>query len=382
MSVNGPLSDVTVLDLTRVLAGPYCTMILADLGARVIKVEPPHGDDARRYGPFVKGKSAYFASLNRGKESIVLDLKKDEDRRIFDRLLGTADVLVENFRPGTMERLGYGWERIHADHPRLIYAACSGFGHTGPDRDRPAYDLVVQAMGGIMSLTGQAGAPPTRVGSSIGDIAAGLFTAIGVGVALYHRAQKGEGMKIDVAMLDCQLAILENAIARYSSTGQVPGPIGSRHPSIAPFECYTTEDSYLAVAVGNDAMFGKLAAAIGRAELAQDPLFATNERRVENVDALKDALEAVLKTEPTRHWLKLFDAEGIPSGPINDIAQAISQPQVLARNMVIETEDPVAGRIKMAGNPVKLSGFPDPPTRAGAPRLDEHREKLTRTLED
>jgi CoA:oxalate CoA-transferase len=217
----GPLSGITVLDLTRVLAGPFCTMILSDLGARVIKVERPGtGDDARAIGPFVESpggehrKSAYFMSLNRGKQSLALDLKAETDRRIFEQLLARADVLVENFRPGTMERLGYGWETLHPSFPRLVYAAASGFGHTGPRASRPAYDMVVQGMGGIMSLTGQPGGPPTRVGTSIGDIAAGLFTAVGVSAALHHRTRSGRGSKVDVAMLDSQVAILENAIAR------------------------------------------------------------------------------------------------------------------------------------------------------------------------
>src|SRR3990172_4313677 len=243
---DGPLTGVTVIDLTRVLAGPYCTMILADLGARVIKVEMPgRGDDARQIGPFVGNRSAYFMSLNRGKESIALDLKRDEDRQLFDGLLARADILIENYRGGTLEKLGYGWERLHERFPRLIYAATSGFGQTGPYASRPAYDMVVQAMGGIMSLTGHPGGPPTRVGTSIGDIAAGLFTAVGINAALYHRAQTGQGLMIDVGMMDCQLAILENAIARYAPTRTVPGPIGSRHPSITPFEAFATVDGHL-----------------------------------------------------------------------------------------------------------------------------------------
>ncbi|NQV21059.1 MAG: CoA transferase, partial [Rhodospirillales bacterium] len=229
---TGPLDGVTVVDLTRVLAGPYCTMVLLDLGARVIKVErPEHGDDARHIGPFVDGRSAYFTSLNRGKESLALDLKDEGDRAVFERLLARADVLVENFRGGTMEKLGLGWDDLHARHPRLIYAATSGFGHTGPYKTRAAYDMVVQGMGGIMSLTGHPDSEPTRVGSSVGDITAGLFTAIAVNGALYDREKTGQGIKIDVAMLDCQVAILENAIARYFATGEIPGPIGARHPS-------------------------------------------------------------------------------------------------------------------------------------------------------
>jgi CoA:oxalate CoA-transferase len=382
MSVEGPLSGVVVVDLTRVLAGPYCTMVLADLGARVIKVESPAGDDSRSFGPFVQGKSGYFASLNRGKESIALDLKADDDRAIFEDLLEKADVVVENYRPGTMEKLGYGWDVLHPRYPRLIYAACSGFGHSGPDSHRPAYDLVVQAMGGIMSLTGHPGGPPTRVGSSIGDIAAGMFTAIGVNTALFHRAQTEEAIKVDVAMLDSQIALLENAIARYGATGEVPGPIGARHPSIAPFEAYATRDFPVVVAAGNDALFVRLCTVIGRPELAENPLFADNDSRVTHVAALKDEIEASFATQDRDHWLALFEAEGIPCGPINNVAEALAQPQVLARTMVVTTDDPVAGTLRMAGNPVKLSGFEDPAAREPAPELDADREAVLALIRD
>jgi CoA:oxalate CoA-transferase len=243
-------------------------MVLADLGARVIKIETPDGgDDSRRYGPFVNGKSAYFMAMNRGKESIALDLKLDSDRTIFERLLEEADVLVENFRPGAMERLGYGWEALHARHPRLIYAAASGFGHSGPYASKPAYDMVVQGMGGIMSITGHPGGPPTRVGASIGDITAGLFTAIGIASALHHRHASGEGMKVDVAMLDCQVAILENALSRYFLTNRSPQPLGARHPRSAPFAAFATADGHVIIAAGTDALFK--AAAASRPELAR-----------------------------------------------------------------------------------------------------------------
>ena len=246
MSTNGPLDGLLVVDLTRVLAGPYCTMVLADLGARVIKVELPHtGDDSRQFGPFVGGKSAYFMSLNRGKESIALDLKAEADRQIFDALLERADVLIENFRPGAMDRLGYGWDHLKDRYPRLVYAAVSGLGRTGPYAHRPAYDMVVQGMSGVMSLTGHEGAPPTRVGTSIGDITAGLFASIGINAALYRRTLSGTGELVDVGMLDGQVAILENAIARYSATGTVPQPLGSRHPSITPFDTFAAADGYV-----------------------------------------------------------------------------------------------------------------------------------------
>jgi CoA:oxalate CoA-transferase len=377
MSTLGPLTGVTVVDLTRVLAGPFCTMILSDLGARVIKVERPgSGDDARQIGPFIGDRSAYFVSLNRGKQSIALDLRADADRLTFERLLESADVLVENFRAGAMERLGYGWVALHERFPRLIYAAASGFGHTGPYASRPAYDMVVQAMGGIMSLTGQPDGPPTRVGSSIGDITAGLFTAIGVNSALYHRERTGEGIKIDVAMLDSQVAILENAIARYHATDHVPGPIGSRHPSITPFGAFRTRDGHVVIAAGNDGLFAKLAHTLERADWLERDEFSSNETRTQNVEVLTREIEAVLVEQSTEHWLTLLEDAELPCGPINDVAAVLADPQVLARQMVVDVEGPEAGALRVAGNPIKLSAFPDPASRGPAPRLDEHGDAI------
>ncbi len=382
MTQPGPLSGTTVVDLTRVLAGPYCTMLLADLGARVIKVEAPgRGDDARHIGPFIEGKSAYFMSLNRGKESIALDLKADADRAVFERLLGRADVLVENYRGGTMHRLGYGWDVLHERWPQVIYAATSGFGQTGPYSDRPAYDMVVQAMGGIMSLTGHPGGPPTRVGTSIGDIAAGLFTAVAVNAALFHRQRTGEAMMIDVAMLDAQVAILENAIARYVATGDVPGPIGSRHPSITPFEAFATADGHIVIAAGNDVLFRRLCATLGRPGLGEDTRFASNDDRTRHHSELKTEIEAALALHPSAHWLEAFGGAGIPCGPIQDVAQVLTDPQVRARNMVVTAVDPEAGPLRMAGNPMKLSAFPDPPDRAPAPALDADRPRIVGELD-
>ena len=377
MTVAGPLAGITVIDLTRVLAGPYCTMLLADLGARVIKVEPPKvGDDSRHIGPFMNGKSVYFMSLNRGKESIALDLKAPADRATFEKLLAGADVLVENYRGGTMEKLDYGWDKLHKRYPRLIYAAASGFGHSGPYQNRAAYDMVVQGMGGIMSLTGHPGGPPTRVGTSVGDITAGLFTAIGVNAALFHRERAGEGMKVDVAMLDCQVAILENAIARYVATGQVPGPLGARHPSITPFEAYKTADGWIIIAAGNDGLFKKLAAALARPELATDARFTTNDLRTRHHDDLRAEIERTLAFHDSAHWLNAIDAAGVPCGPINNVAQVLDDPQVRSRNMVVTLDDPVTGTIRIAGNPIKLSAFPDPAGRGPVPDLDADRSKV------
>jgi CoA:oxalate CoA-transferase len=299
---------------------------------------------------------------------------------VFEKLLAVGDVLVENYRGGTMEKLGYGWDALHARFPRLIYAAASGFGHSGPYRTRAAYDMVVQGMGGIMSLTGHPGSPPTRVGTSVGDITAGLFTAIGINAALFERVRSGSGRKVDVAMLDCQIAILENAIARYFSTGQVPGPLGARHPSITPFEAFRTADGWMIVAAGNDQLFRKLADALGRPDLAQNELFASNELRTRHAAALKAEIEQALAAHGTAQWLSIIDAAGVPCGPINDVAQALADPQIVARNMVVSVEDPDVGRLNMAGNPIKLSDVADPDTRRPAPALDADRERILREI--
>ncbi len=379
MSATGPLAGVTVVDLTRVLAGPYCTMVLADLGARVIKVERPGGgDDARAIGPFVDGKSAYFASLNRGKESIVLDLKADGDRVIFERLLGRADVLIENFRPGAMARLGYGWETLRRRHDGLIYAAVSGFGQTGPYAPRPAYDMVVQAMGGLMGITGHPGGGPVRVGSAVGDITAGLFAAIAINAALAQRAATGRGTFIDVAMLDAQVAILENAIARYTATGEVPGPIGARHPSITPFAAFATGDGHIVIAAGNGKLFDALCRAIGRPDLPDNPLFADNALRCEHHAALTGELEAALAGATSAHWLAVLEAAGVPCGPINTIAQVVADPQVAARNMVLGIAG--AGPLKAAGNPIKMTGLAERERLPPAPDLDAGRAAILAEL--
>jgi CoA:oxalate CoA-transferase len=384
-SQKGPFSGLLVLDLTRVLAGPYAALMMAELGARVIKIEPPEGDDARRYGPFVTGengmaKSGYFMSINRGKESIVLDLKKDDDRRIFEQLLARADVLIENYRGGTMEKLGYGWESLKDKYPRLIYAGVSGFGHTGPYAARPAYDMVVQAMGGIMSLTGHPGGPPTRVGTSVGDLTAALFGTVGIASALYDREKTGRGQKVDVGMLDCQVAILENAIARYVATGEVPGPLGTKHPSIAPFAAFKTSDDYIVIAAGNDGLFVRIAKVLGHEEWASDPRFATNPARVQHLDALHAEMEAALAARTSKEWLPLLEAEGVPCAPINDIAAVMADPQVLARNMIVTAADPDLGPLRMQGNPIKLSAYNDPVGRPAAPNLDADRDAILNEL--
>jgi CoA:oxalate CoA-transferase len=347
----------------------------------VIKVEPPKtGDDAREYGPFVNQRSTYFASINRGKESIALDLKADADKRIFEKLLEKADVIVENFRPGTMEKLGYGWETLHARYPKLIYACASGFGHSGPNSRDPAYDMVVQGMGGMMSITGYPGQPPARVGMSIGDIGSGLYTAIAVNAALVHRLATGEATKIDVAMFDCQLALLENAVMRYTVEGEIPGPLGARHPTITPFQAFRTEDGNIIIAAGNDGLFVKLAEALGVPAMAQSPEYKTNAARLKNQAKLQDAIEAILANKSTGEWIAILSKAGLPCGPINNIAEALQHPQVEARNMLVSVPDGTGGTLKLVGNPLKMSAFADPPTREAAPDLDANRAAILKEL--
>jgi len=364
----GPFSGVTVIDLSHVLAGPFGTTILCDLGARVIKVEPPgHGDDTRTYGPFVEGQSLYFSFVNRGKESIVLNLKEDADREIFFNMVRKADVVVENFRPGTMDRLGLSYETLSKMNPRLIYASNSGFGQTGPFAKYPAYDTIIQAMSGIMSVTGFPDGPPTRVGTSLSDLCAGVFLFCGIASALYAREKSGKGSRIDIAMLDSTMAFLEHGLMEYVANGKAPGRIGNRHPFITPFDTFDAADRPFAICAGNDKLFAALCEAIGKPELVTQPRFKTNFDRMTNNVALKAELESALKTQPAAHWLKVIDAAGVPVAPLLDIAEAAEHPQTKARNMVIE-----AGGIRMPGNPVKISGYEDPAVRIGAPDLDQH----------
>ena len=381
MKNNGPLSGLLVLDLTRVLVGPYCTMILSDLGARVIKVEAPEvGDDSRNFGPFIEDQSAYFMSLNRNKESIALNLKNAKDKKIFEKILTKADILIENFKPGTLNKWGYGWENLKNKYPKLIYASASGFGQTGPLKGLPAYDMVVQGMGGLMSVTGQPDSEPTRVGTSIGDITAGLFTAIGINAALYDRQKTGKGMYIDVAMLDCQIAILENAVARYLTKGEIPKPMGSRHPSISPFEAFKTKDSYVIIAAGNDKLFEGMCK-VFNLSLYEDDKFRTNANRNKNIDELKKILENELKKNTTTYWCKILEENKIPCGPINNIKEVVESPQTKARNMIVSAMHNKIGQFKMPGNPIKMSSYEDPDNRGEIPNLDQHREKILKEFD-
>lgn len=375
-----PLAGITVVDLTRVLAGPACTQMLADLGARVIKVEQPGcGDDARAIGPFVEGVSAYFMSVNRNKESIALDLKDAQDRAIFERLLDSADILAENFRPGTLEKLGYNWETLHARYPRLIVASISGFGQTGPYHRQPAYDMVVQAMSGMMSVTGHGADAPCRVGVSIGDLAAGLYSVIGIQSALMRRLHTQRGERLDVSMLDCQVALLENAVARLEATGSVPNPIGTRHPSMAPFDVYAAQDGRFVIAVGNDSAFVRLCEVLELPALADDTRFATNSTRCEHQAQLKELLEQRLQQAPRTHWIALLEKSGVPTGLYQTVAEMVSHPQVQARHMLTTVTTPTGQPLRVASNPL-LNTTGQSVVRRQPPALDADRAAILQEL--
>ncbi|MBW8057307.1 MAG: CoA transferase [candidate division NC10 bacterium] len=365
------LENLKVVDFSRILAGPYCTMILADLGAEVVKIEQPDsGDEARGVGPFLNGVSAYFASLNRGKKSVALNIKDPRGRDCATELIARADILVENFRPGTMDRLGLGYETLAQRNPRLIYAACSGFGQTGPYRTRGAYDMVIQGIGGVMSITGEPGGRPLKTGPPIGDLAGGLFTVIGILAALQAREKTGEGQMVDIGMLDCQVALLENAIIRYTTTGEVPGPLGARHPSIAPFEAFEAKDGYVIFAVGTP-HWKRFCRIIGREELLEDPRFATNALRAENHGALQPIIAQIAQTKKVREWIDVMEKAGVPCGPINTIDQVVADPQVQARGMITAIHHPEVGTIRLPASPIRLSRTPGRVDRP-APRLGEH----------
>ena len=373
-----PLKGVRVLDLTRVLAGPYCTMVLADLGAEVVKIERPEvGDDARHFGPFMpSGLSAYFASINRGKKSVTLDLKDTADRNTFLQLARRADVVVENFRPGTMETLGLGADHLKEINPWLIVASASGYGRHGPAGRKPAYDIIVQAMSGIMSITGTDARHPVRVGTSISDILTGLFTAIAILAALRLRNRDGDGVELDMAMLDCTVAALENAICRYDVTGNPPEPIGTRHPSITPFQSFDAADGGVVIAAGNDALWQKLCDVIGRADLLDDARFRTNEDRTRNHAALEQALAESFASEKSETLLTRLEEAGVPCAPIRDMAGVMTDPQLVARNMLHVMRDG-DDSFRSAGTPLRFNGR-QPELSDRAPALGEHNESVLR----
>ena len=379
----GPLDGLTVLDLTRVLSGPYCTMLLADMGARVIKIEhPERGDDTRGWGPpFVSGESTYFLSVNRNKESVTLDFKTPEGREVLDALIEHADVLVENFRPGTLDRLGLGYTDVRTRNPQLVYVSISGFGQTGPRRQEPGYDAAIQAEGGLMSITGDANGPGYRLGVAIADITAGMFAAYGTSLALFARQRSNQGQLVDVGMLDSVAALLTYQAGIHFATGGIPERLGNRHPTVVPYETFEATDGEFVLAVGNDALWRKFCIVAGLEEIVADPRFATNRARVQAYDELRPLLERVLRTRSRQTWIEDLTAAGVPCGDVRNIAQVLADPQLAAREMVTELEHIVAGKIRVLGIPTKLSETPgtvkNPP-----PALGEHTDKVLEELLD
>lgn len=377
-----PLQGIRVLDLTQVLFGPFSTMLLSDLGAEVIKIERPEGGDiARGNGPFVRGVSTYFFGLNRGKKSLTLNLGSEQGKEIFLKLVEKADVLVQNFVPGTMESFGLGYETVKARNPKIIYVAGSGFGQYGPYAQKPAFDITIQAMGGVMSITGEPGRPPVRPGVSYGDIAAGLFLSIATLAALQERHRSGEGQFVDISMLDCQITVQENAFVRYLNTGEIPGPLGTRHPVITPFQVFPTKDGYVAVALrgGVKNQWPLFCAAINRLDIMDDPRFETGSLRTQNYEVLEPILNEAMKTRRTQEWVEDLEQLGIPCGPVNRIDQVANDPQVKARDMFIEVPHPEAGAFKVVNTPFKFSRTPCKAERA-APELGEHNQELLSSL--
>jgi len=386
-----PLEGITVLDFSRVLAGPYCTMQLGDLGARVIKIEQPgRGDDTRAWGPpFVGAESAYFFSINRNKESVAIDLKHERARPIVDALLARADVVVENFTPGTMERLGLSYANVSARHPRLVYCSISGFGQTGPRRAEPGYDAMMQAEGGLMSITGAADGPAFRLGVAIADIATGMFAVQGILAALLAReqgsgqalrqgsGQAGRGQLVDVAMLDSVTALLTYQAAIVFATGETPVRMGNRHPSIAPYDTFAAADGEFVLSVGNDDQFRRLAGVLGRAALASDPRFRTNADRVRHYDALRSELTAAFATWKRADVLEALTAAGVPCGAVRTVTDALADPQLAAREMIVPLDHVTAGPIRVLGTPLKLSATPAS-VRLPPPALGQHTDAILR----
>ncbi|MDR7239254.1 CaiB/BaiF CoA transferase family protein [Neobacillus drentensis] len=367
-----PLENIRVLDFTRVLAGPYCTMLLADMGAEVIKIERPgEGDDTRQFGPFQNGESGYFVYLNRGKKSMALDLKNPHAIAAIKELVKESDVVIENFRPGVMKKLGLDYESLKELNPSLIYTSISGFGQYGPYSQRPAYDLVAQAMGGLTSITGHPEGPPTRSGASLGDMSAALYAVYGIMVALFHRERTGEGQYIDIAMTDSIIALLENNVMRYTVDNIVPVRIGSRHPISSPFDIYQAQDGYVVIAVANDSLFKKLVSVMKQPELAEDKRFHLDPLRTENETELKAIIEAWLSGYTVDEAVEIISEGGVPSSPILTIEDVCKDEHTKARNMLIEVDHPVAGSMRIPGNPVKLSQTP-PIIREASPALGEH----------
>ena len=379
------LEGIRVIDLSHVLAAPTTTMILADLGAEVIHIEPPHGDDAREFGPFAgevdKNLSGYFISLNRNKKGIVLNLKHQKAKDILLEMIKKSDVVIENFRPTTMKKMGLHWEDLKKINPGIIYCSICGFGHDSlPEyAERPSYDMVAQAYSGLMSITGPEGGPPCRVGSSVGDIIAGQQAVIGIMAALAHREKTGRGQFYDGSMVDGLFSVLESAVARYTISGKIPGPLGGAHPSITPFEAFRTKDSWIIMAAGNDVLWGKLCRILGREDLIHDPRFANNHLRTENQPELSAILTAELVKKTTAEWIGICEKADIPYSKINNIKEICEDPVIRHRNMLVTVDQPGVGPVRIAGSPIRLSETPGE-VRSPAPLLGEHSAEVLREV--
>lgn len=382
MSSAGPLQGVTILDLTRVLSGPYCTMLLADMGARVIKIEQPgRGDETRAWGPpFVEGESAYFLSVNRNKESVTLDFKHQAGRRILDALVARADVVVENFRPGTLERQGLGYAALAASRPELIYCSISGFGHDGPRREQPGYDAVIQAEGGLMSVTGDADGPAYRVGVAVADMVAGLLAAQGVVLALYARDRTGRGQHVDISMLDGVVSLLSYHASMALTSGVASRRVGNRHATIAPYDTFQAADGEFFLAVGNDQQFRRFCEVTELGELTADERFSTNPARVVNHEDLRARLDEVLRRRPRHEWIRELTSAGVPCGAVREVAEVLADPQLVARRMIEVVEHDTAGPLKVLGVPIKLSGTPGS-VYSAPPTLGQHTGRVLRELQ-
>jgi len=373
-----PLSGIRVLDLTRVLAGPFCTQLLADMGAEVLKVEEPgKGDDTRRWPPFVGGEATYFLAVNRGKKSLTLNLKTPEGLRLLRALVRRSDVLVENFRPGTMERLGLGYRRLARVNPRLVYCAISGFGESGPEAHRAGYDLIIQGESGIMDLTGFPDGPPVKVGNSIADLVAGMAAAHGVVLALLARQRTRRGQKVEVAMLDVMAALLTYQASLYLNAGQRPTRKGNRHPSIVPYEVFRAADAYLTLGVANNALWRQACAALDHPELADDPRFDSEAKRVEHRDELIPILDAIFATRTADEWLKRLEAAGVPAGRIRSVAEVCESEHLKARGMIVRLPHPTAGTVGVMGVPIRLHATPGA-VEAPPPLLGQHTTEVLR----
>ena len=373
----GPLHGIRVLDLSRVLAGPYCTMFLGDLGAEVVKIEQPGvGDDTRSWGPpFQGGESAYFLCVNRNKRSVTLDLRTPDGIELLRRLALEADVLMENFRPGTLAGWGLSEADVRRQNPGLIYASLSAFGASGPLKERPGYDLAIQAWGGLMSITGPAEGEPSKVGVAIIDIVAGLMLGKSIAAALFAREKTGEGQRIETSLMEAEVASLINAGSNYLVTGEVPGRWGNAHPNIVPYQSFPTADGHLVVAMANDAIWSRFCGAAERPELAEDPRFDTNAHRVENRDALITILDELFRARPRQEWIEILNQAGVPCSPVQNVQEVFESEQVRATGMLREVHHPTAGKVRMAGLPVKFSSTPAS-IRLPPPRLGEHNEQV------